>query len=211
MYGRIGGIVGSSNGTIKNNYSKTNLDIKSSGKDIYVGGISGVVSSGSLSNCYNRGDILVNATNSTDGGIGGIIGINGGTNSTFSNYYNCGNINVSGTFQNNLFVGGIIGYNRDATLENSCNTGNIVSDATVTGTYNAIGLIAGLNHNTGVINNSYYLSDSVLQSVGINWGENEVTAIDNLENMPNMLLILGNGFKEDTNNINNGYPILNWQ
>ena len=31
------------------------------------------------------------------------------------------------------------------------------------------------------------------------------------EKMKNIAKILGNAFKEDIKNINNGYPILNWQ
>lgn len=31
------------------------------------------------------------------------------------------------------------------------------------------------------------------------------------EELKNMVSLLGSAYKEDTNNINNGYPILNWQ
>ena len=31
------------------------------------------------------------------------------------------------------------------------------------------------------------------------------------EDMKNLAQILGSAFKEDTNNINNGYPVLRWQ
>ena len=41
---------------------------------------------------------------------------------------------------------GIIGYHRDATLKDSCNIANIVSNVTVRGDYNAVGLIVELNY-----------------------------------------------------------------
>ena len=40
-----------------------------------------------------------------------------------------------------------------------------------------------------------------------------VEEINSIENMPSILSIINQEkcFKEDVNNINNGYPILNWQ
>ena len=120
-------------------------------------------------------------------------------------------IYIYGTFQSNLYAGGIFGYNRDSTLENGCNIGNIISNAIVMGTYNEVGLIVGLNYTTGVIKNSYYLSGFAIQGIGTNWGVSEISAIDDLQDMPTILEIVGDAFKEDNNNINNGYPILSWQ
>lgn len=211
IHGRIGGIAGATEGTINNNYNKTDLDIISTSTNVsYIGGISGVIMQGSLNNCYNRGDIFVTSNNVNRGFIGGITG-GSVTNSILFNLYNFGNINIYGTFQEGLFVGGIIGDHRKSTLENGCNIGNIISNPIVTGDYNEIGLIAGLNAQTGVITSSYYLSELGLKAIGTDWGISEITAIDELKNMPTILEIVGNAFKEDDNNINNGYPILSWQ
>ena len=211
MYGRIGGIVGNLYGTIHNSYNKVDIYVTGSGGNLFVGGISGVIMEGEVNNSYNRGNILVTSNNSTNGYIGGIIGSNSSSNSIFSNLYDCGNINIYGTFQSNLYAGGIFGYNRDATLENGCNIGNIISNAIVMGTYNEVGLIVGLNHTTGIIKNSYYLSGFAIQGIGTNWGVSEISAIDDLQDMPTILETVGDAFKEDNNNINNGYPILSWQ
>ena len=37
------------------------------------------------------------------------------------------------------------------------------------------------------------------------------TEIENIENMPTILEIIGTEFKKDENNINKGYPVLTWQ
>ena len=198
MYGRIGGIVGNLYGTIHNSYNKVNIYVTGSEVNLFVGGISGVIMEGEVNNSYNRGNILVTSNNITKGLIGGIIGDNS-------------DIYIYGTFQSNLYAGGIFGYNRDSTLENGCNIGNIISNAIVMGTYNEVGLIVGLNYTTGVIKNSYYLSGFAIQGIGTNWGVSEISAIDDLQDMPTILEIVGDAFKEDNNNINNGYPILSWQ
>lgn len=43
--------------------------------------------------------------------------------------------------------------------------------------------------------------------------KNNIEEISNIEYMPILLSVINseNSFEEDTNNINNGYPILSWQ
>ena len=72
-----------------------------------------------------------------------------------------------------------------------------------------MGAILGNNNNNGLLNGCSYISN-IEQGVG--QGGNDTTIkIDDENDMPDMLLILGNGFKEDIDNINNGYPILSWE
>lgn len=99
-------------------------------------------------------------------------------------------------------------------INNFCNIGNIISDVKVTGNYNYVGAIVGLNNFDAEIENTYYLKDTYANGIGENW-ENETNVdtleIDKIENMPAMLEIIGTEFKEDENNINKGYPVLKWQ
>ena len=135
--------------------------------------------------------------------MGGIAGYFKGT---ISNCFNNGEINTTGSavggivgsltgnilncfntkmVRGNNVVGGIVGdlemYIRNL-IENCYNIGN------VTGQGENIGDLFGRNtNNMSEVINSYTSSDSF-----------------NAED-------LGSAFKEDTNNINNGYPILAWQ
>ena len=58
------------------------------------------------------------------------------------------------------------------------------------------------------------MKDTSANGIEENWGnETDVNTIeiDKIENMPNILEIIGTEFKKDENNINKGYPILQWQ
>lgn len=58
------------------------------------------------------------------------------------------------------------------------------------------------------------MKDTCANGIEENWGnETDVNTIeiDKIENMPNILEIIGTEFKKDENNINKGYPILQWQ
>ena len=91
------------------------------------------------------------------------------------------------------------------------NSGNIVSNVTATGSYNTVGAIVGLNHNQGTIENSKYLSSTATKGADTNWGTADITSVDSIDDMPTVLEIVGDAFKADANNINGGYPLLNWQ
>ena len=71
----------------------------------------------------------------------------------------------------------------------------------------------GWTQNECQINNSKWLkgtADLAISNKGQNVLDNSIL-VDNINDMPNMLSIVGDGFKEDSNNINNGYPLLSWQ
>ena len=181
----VGGIVGSNSGTISNCYNIAIINGESS-----AGGIAGE-NYGAISECYNSGDIYVDTTNA-----GGISGIN--TNGTISNCYNIAT--VTGTM---TVVGGIVGNmsGDDAKISNSYNIGIITS---VPGTGG--GIVAAFQG--GILENNYTLENIINNSNGyITSG----ISIKNSEELMGLANILGNAFKEDTNDINNGYPILNWQ
>ena len=205
----IGGITGYiSNATIKRCYNIANITGQST-----VGGICGasVVATSTDSNvieCYNVGNIESTSQNTNgNSNVGGILGLN------YISIVNCFNVGtVSGLYNN---IGGIVGLNR-GTLENSYNRGN------VSGSVDYIGGVAGTNsefyssgHDTtyiGKIYNCYSLEGVTEKLIGNNnsiMGD-ECSFKTNLE-LQNLYTTLGEGFKEDINNINNGYPILAWQ
>ena len=181
-----GGIVGSANNTtIYNCYNK--CIIKGSGN---TGGICGTSINSSIYNCFNIGKIQASQSNA-----GGICGNSDG--SDINNCYNTGEIIAT----NN--VGGICGQTLNSSnIENCYNIGELkisVNDK------KHIGPIVGYNIQ-GNLKNNYYLSGCIEEMFSSN------QAIQKDENeLKNITQLLGDFFKEDTENINNGYPILSWQ
>ena len=215
----VGGITGrnSSTGVIKNCYN--NQIVK--GKEL-VGGITGESNGGPVTNCCNIENI------EGEKYIGGIIG-RSRNKTSIEMCYNSGEI--KGDYQ----VAGIIGFIlEEGTIKNCYNTGNIV------GVYTGIGGIVGINggiiwkcYNIGSIVGT--------DSVGAISGRNDMSVEDcycptnitldgsqsentkysverlNDEQMKSLQFveILNNGqnnniWKIDTN-LNDSYPILQWQ
>ena len=211
------GLFGLINGaTIKNLQVEGN--VTSSGS--YVGGIVGKVQSGTIENCSFRGSVT--SSKSSAGYAGGIAG---GTQNP-SAITGCANFGtISG------YAGGIAGYGK-VSIENCYNTGEIK------GTTRAGGIIGQFNGTAGTntVENSYSIgsitlsSDSYAYSGGISgytgtitncyWaylengtGNNTgtLTHSEKIENAPGLAEKLGDAFVEDSNNTNNGWPILTWQ
>jgi hypothetical protein len=130
----VGGLVGSSTGTVSNSYSAGSV----AGSE-YVGGLVGY-STGTVSDSYSV--TVVTGSES----VGGLVGVSTGT---VSNSYS--SVNVAGTGQQeSLCLGGLVGIN----------TGNVsssYSSGNVTGTGEqqslSVGGLAGLN--TGTVNDSH--------------------------------------------------------
>lgn len=180
---------------------------------IYGGilGNSGVneVENNDIYNCYNTGEIVLDGNiTSEKTRIGGIIGQNYKT--TLTNVYNIGNITIKGA-NTNICVGGIAAGYANGKIYNGYNTGDIMAINT---TSDYIGSIEGLK--AGEISNCYYLKGTYIKGVGVISGgqvDDGVVELENISEFPSILSIVNteNAFKEDTNNINNGYPLLNWQ
>ena len=158
--------------------------------------------------CYNKGNVIANGENQNSSNVGGIMGLNLNTN--IFNCYNSGTI--TGQYKH---VGGLVGLNR-GTLENSYNIG-IVSGPT-----DRTGAIVGYNQEfyyevtkgtyVGKTNNCYSLEGVT----GKLFGENDSIigsecSFKTSDELKSLYEVLGNGFKEDTENKNNGYPILSWE
>ncbi len=103
----------------------------------YVGGVAGA-NEGTVSNCYNTGDV------SSSFEAGGVVGYNEGT---VSNCYNTGDVEAIGE---NSYAGGIVGGN-NGTVTNCFNTGTV----TVTGTATIIEAGGVVGSNFGTVTNCY--------------------------------------------------------
>ena len=149
-----------------------------------TGGIVGSNKNGGIiKSCYNVGDFI-----GTNYNFGGICGANG-ESCTVDYCYNKGNIS-----QKVYGSGGITGTNSGAV--NYCyNLGTIAKGAS----------IAGTNGNS--IENCYYLKGLIADSCGIEKTEEEMQSQDFVD----LLNLEEENFLLDTNQINGGYPILNWQ
>ncbi len=203
--GEAGGILGHAGGNISINKCYNKGDVVGISE---VGGICGNVVSytSKVNQSYNSGSIQSIGRNEESGNsnVGGIVGLSSG-----GSIIDCYNIGTITGINNN--VGGIIGLNR-GTLENSYNTG------VVSGSVNYIGGIVGNNNELddvtlfGKIYNSYSLENVSANLCGVNTSimGNECSFKTSSE-LENLYVTLGNSFKEDTNNINNRYPILYWQ
>lgn len=161
-----------------------------------IGGISGGLYESSkiqLQNCYNTGKISGNSE------VGGIVGISQG--GVLTNCYNIGDINA-----NVLVAGGIVGNNQRE-CSNCYNIGNISGPT-------RIGGVVGQNDTAkSILKNSYSLEGKCENVFGenLNGGTVESSSIKSETEMKALASTLGSAFKEDTENINNGYPILTWQ
>ena len=107
-------------------------------------------------------------------------------------------------------MGGITANLQNSSITNCYNSGKI----TVEGTNNNYGSLIGTANNS-TINNSKWLLNTAPSAIGSLQGTtiDNSERIDTIEEMPSVLEIInGEGvFKEDTNNINNSYPILEWE
>ena len=111
----------------------------------FVGGVCGR-NDGTITNCYNTGNLT--AINPT-AAIGGICGIND-NDGTIANCYNTGTVTATGSTAS---VGGVCGYSI-APISNCYNIGTV----TATSSDADISSICGFNY--GPITNCYYLADT---------------------------------------------------
>lgn len=231
----VGSIAGRSQEVvyIENSYNKANVTGKRT-----VGGILGNM--GNVINCYNVGHIKilgkpdVNSSADTAGGISGgrssatncyntgtielskssgfIGGIEGSTNEKVYKCVNIGNL-ITTDEKRASFMGGIIARSADI-IEQCYNFGQISTENT-----NHNGGILGENNYTEVIN-CYYKRGTASGAIDGEDLEGQAEVCEESQ-MPSVIEVIQNQieidgqnmnvWKEDTNNINNGYPILYWQ
>ena len=206
----VGGITtGMPNGKITNCYNTGKIEGKGS-STTYIGGILGnIQANNEIRNCYNIGEIIFDGeVDNSETYIGGIVGYSIDTN--ISNVYNAKDVKINGQ-NSNIRIGGLVaGFFAD-TLSNGYNTGKIIAENT---TSENIGSMIGNTDRTNILENCYYLKGTYSKAIGVlnNSAEenNDVTEIEDIADFPSILEVINsdNAFKEDTSNINNGYPIL---
>ena len=110
----------------------------------HVGGVCGN-NAGTITNCYNAGNLTAIESSAT---IGGICGYNNG--GTIANCYNTGTVTATGSVAS---VGGVCGCST-APISNCYNIG------TVTATSSSADISGICGYNFGPIKNCYYLADT---------------------------------------------------
>ncbi len=213
--GTAGGITCWSSGNINNCGNDANIFCKiTQSPETSIGGIcTGKSSSSEVRNCYNRGTI----EGVCDSGPLYIGGICGNIEGRIENCYNTGDI--IGKARDRLRIGGIAGTVGNTTIMNNCysTAENIIENG---GTTTEKGMILGKNISEA-ISNLYYKKIDETPGIGAanideNLGDDTEMAKTGEQMKSREFLDLLNQnseniWKEDTNNINNGYPILTWQ
>lgn len=210
----VGGICGSiyDTGTIKNCYNLANLEgFSKTKKECSIAGIVAFSRTDTIQNCYNFGNITGNSEKIF---ISGILAREDANGLNLNNTYNIGNIIIQS--EKLLGAGGIMGSvsgANHANINNAYNIGTIKMDNLVN---EHIGSIAGndlVGNELITFNNCYYLKGTYDVGAGGNDTAIGVTELDDDSEFPIVLEVInGEGaFKKDFNNINNGYPILEWQ
>ena len=160
----------------------------------HVGGINGSSSDSSISKSANVGDVI--AKNNI---AGGIIGIS-------SHYFSLESCYNMGNIKSISWASGILAYqqsNPNTVIRNCYTVGNIEAD------YNAVAICGAQTGITLNISNCYYLKNTINGTNDVQIKEGLVAKDD--EELKLLFTELGEDFKKDVNNINNGYPILVWQ
>lgn len=175
---------------------------------INIGAIAGIIYKGAVvEKCINTATIKATNMTGQPTYIGGIAA--NGTGKIISSY-NTGEIIAqlkSGTYSP---IGGITGAIRSGGLiENCYNVGNVNITG---GKATQIAAIAG-EIDAGKISNTYYLDTTSKCAYYTTSGSGSIIGKSTQSIMLESSFIdtLGEAFKADSNNINNGYPILKWQ
>ena len=194
-----GGIVGNNSGNVKRCANLHEIKLA----DFSIGGVVGI-NNGTVEECYNIGNILA-TTGYARYAKGGVVGRNSGI---IKKCYNTAKVDGS----NNWNVGGIAGDNRDGAEISFCyNIGEIIGGPS--------GGIVG--ENIGDIKNCYTIdskevfgassgtSEKCLKLTEEQMKNNESIIIDDLTT--NLIKLLNEEeaiFEEDSENINNGFPVF---
>lgn len=196
-YQFTGGIAGSNEGIIRKSSNLAKIESNS----YNVGGICGTnQNGGQVYECFNTEKVNSNYSGDTgnNSNVGGIVGINR-NNSVISECYNIGTI--SSAFKN---AGGIFGYGEPNSIAKNCYNSGIITG------YKNFGSIGGY----GTIQNCYWL-EGTATNISYNISNGEFYKRTREYMMTSDFLKELNkdrdSFKLDTSNINNGYPILDWQ
>ena len=227
--GNVGGIAGylEASGTVKNCINIAAVSGKNN-----IGGIVGM-SKGTVTQCGNRG--AVKTTTNTGSYVAGIVGMSS-SGSSIAFCYNQGEVTSK-----NAGAGGIAGYMMGKSIVACYNQGNVAAETataggaggiagqansstantTIVNTYNVAfvsggkyaGAIVGMGHANTSCTDAYYL-----EGVGVGNGLGSLTPGNSViaDALKAAVLALTDSegkavFMEDTENLNDGWPVLAWQ
>ena len=160
--GSIGGVVGSSWGTIENCSVSGNVS-----GTVYVGGVVGVQIGGSITGCRSSATVK---------GMVDVGGVAGQTNSsaTLTACYATGNVTIEINPAKNIAGGSLVGMNAGSSLLACYATGNVTSTGSSTG-YVHIGGFLGNNYTTVTAG---YWKNNHEQGIGYNRESTGATKVD---------------------------------
>ena len=196
----VGGIAGTSNGTITQCQNKATITATKNGSGNYsqAGGIVGYAENATITSCANVG--TVNAAPNDGRRCGGVAGY--AKTSVIENCYNQGQVSSCKT-GSGAAVGGIAGYiDSNASVKNCYNSGAI-SCAAASQVAKLVGWNAG-----STIKNCYYLGDKESEGAnGYNYTDPTQPKTADEMKSPAFAAQLGEGFMSKAGD----YPALSWE
>ena len=159
---------------------------------------------------YNKGDVIATSTEQNVRAAG----ISDGSPSSYISCYNTGAISITAE-QTFPVAGGLTGQLHSGTMRNSFNTGTTTIKTSLASTKRNAGLSG---YYGATYTNCYWLKNASIVGVcrsseNDEYKSSEIIAVDTENEMKSKALsILGTEYYEaDSNNKNNGYPVLKWQ
>lgn len=237
-FSRVGGICGGlyTSSTISKSYNTGELG----GNGIQIAGICGVASNSTVEQCYNNGEISTDnyqnggicgyintnaiikqcfnfANISGKATVGGIVGICGYSNTGYvENCYNLGEISAIHASEGT--AGGITGKLDFGEIKNCYNLGNISCPTQKKGSIAYVDYDKTSEQNLPKsVKNCFYLNTLNLGGINMEQIENQAEEKTEIEfKSTSFIDLINNGnassvWKQDTTNVNNGYPIFTWQ
>ena len=202
----MGGIVGTSSGTVENCLFDGTVTNSSSTS---AGGIVGrALNDNRIVNCVNSGDIKNSyAYNNSTLNIGGIVGY---TYGTVENCYSTGKVDADPTKTTNKAIGGIAGAVKGSST--SKKWGSLINcyvTGTVTGPESGIGAVVGTVDSGTSITNCAYLDTIAPQAVAEGSTSGMTARTADYMRTPEFAAEMG--MHLDSGKINGGFPVLPWQ
>ncbi len=170
---------------------------------VYIGGLVGYLQDSlTLKNCYSSANITSSSTqyNSVAGGLIGKM--SSAYSVTAENCYFSGNVTAKN------YAGGFIGYLYSSASSPHAYTNCYTSGNVTGGSNKAYNFAYAYSVAAATFKNCYFNNKS--DSKGCNGAVSNLEA-KSTDELKDLAGTLGDGFRADKQNINNGYPILDWQ
>lgn len=216
-YAHVGGIVGVTATNIIECINYGDVTLKGDEAWYGVAGITGRMMSSiadlTVEKCINRGKInmyIASGNRYKTQQISGIVANAGmveesGKTAYITDCYNTGDISVFGNAYAQTPCG-IVNWGRNYVITNCYNIGEFYNESTGTARGIVISYDADYKHD---VINCYWLTPSMAAYGNAN--TNDGATPKSAEEFKNLADSLGENYKNDTKNVNNGYPILSWE